>query len=289
MIGLPYPKLMNSNSDVDMGAAVIMCSVEAARRLGVSRGPVGVPTRRHRLPRAQLRLAPRHVRQHAGDRDRRAAAHWNSPASTIDDVSSHRPLLVLSRCGATRRAVTRHRSRPPVVAHRRADLRRRSVEQLRHARDRDDRRPTCANGPASTAWCGPTAGMPPSTRSASTRRSPAAGSATASRRTRSTRCPAASSQHRATPPARPTVEAYTVMFVVRGRAGTSDRRLSARRRTTRVGDVRSGRGDHGDVRRRVGRACGGTRRRRRPPPRLTAPHSVQSIASLPARMPWSGH
>ena len=35
MIGLPYPKLMNSNNDVDMGAAVIMCSVEAARRLGV--------------------------------------------------------------------------------------------------------------------------------------------------------------------------------------------------------------------------------------------------------------
>ena len=36
MIGLPYPKLMNSNNQVDMGAAVIMCSVEAARRLGVS-------------------------------------------------------------------------------------------------------------------------------------------------------------------------------------------------------------------------------------------------------------
>ncbi len=35
MIGLPYPKLMNSNSDVDMGAALIMCSVEAARRLGI--------------------------------------------------------------------------------------------------------------------------------------------------------------------------------------------------------------------------------------------------------------
>jgi acetyl-CoA C-acetyltransferase len=35
MIGLPYPKYMNSNSDVDMGAALIMCTVEAARRLGV--------------------------------------------------------------------------------------------------------------------------------------------------------------------------------------------------------------------------------------------------------------
>ncbi len=36
MIGLPYPKYMNSNNDVDMGAAIIMCSVEAARRLGVA-------------------------------------------------------------------------------------------------------------------------------------------------------------------------------------------------------------------------------------------------------------
>ncbi len=37
MIGLPYPKLMNSNNDVDTAAAVIVCSVEAAQRLGVDR------------------------------------------------------------------------------------------------------------------------------------------------------------------------------------------------------------------------------------------------------------
>jgi acetyl-CoA C-acetyltransferase len=36
MIGLPYPKLMNSNNDVDMAAAIIMCSVDAAQRLGVA-------------------------------------------------------------------------------------------------------------------------------------------------------------------------------------------------------------------------------------------------------------
>jgi acetyl-CoA C-acetyltransferase len=35
MIGLPYTKLMNSNNDVDMGAALLMCSAETARRLGV--------------------------------------------------------------------------------------------------------------------------------------------------------------------------------------------------------------------------------------------------------------
>ncbi len=37
MIGLPYTKYMNSNNDVDMGAALIMCSVEKAEALGVSR------------------------------------------------------------------------------------------------------------------------------------------------------------------------------------------------------------------------------------------------------------
>ena len=37
MIGFPYPKYMNSNNDVDMGAALIMCSVEKARALGVPR------------------------------------------------------------------------------------------------------------------------------------------------------------------------------------------------------------------------------------------------------------
>jgi len=35
MISFPYPKLMNSNSAVDMSAALIMCSVEKARSLGI--------------------------------------------------------------------------------------------------------------------------------------------------------------------------------------------------------------------------------------------------------------
>ena len=37
MIGFPYTKYMNSNNDVDMGAAVIMCSVAKAEALGVPR------------------------------------------------------------------------------------------------------------------------------------------------------------------------------------------------------------------------------------------------------------
>lgn len=36
MIGLPYPKLMNSHNDVDQAAALVMCSVGEARRLGVA-------------------------------------------------------------------------------------------------------------------------------------------------------------------------------------------------------------------------------------------------------------
>jgi len=35
MVSFPYPKLMNSNSNVDQGAALIVCSVEAARRAGI--------------------------------------------------------------------------------------------------------------------------------------------------------------------------------------------------------------------------------------------------------------
>jgi acetyl-CoA C-acetyltransferase len=35
MIGFPYPKYMNSNNDVDQGAALLICSVERARSLGV--------------------------------------------------------------------------------------------------------------------------------------------------------------------------------------------------------------------------------------------------------------
>lgn len=37
MIGFPYPKLMNSNNDVDMAAALIICSAQKAASLGVPR------------------------------------------------------------------------------------------------------------------------------------------------------------------------------------------------------------------------------------------------------------
>ena len=37
MIGFPYPKMMNSNNDVDMSAALIICSAEKAQSLGIPR------------------------------------------------------------------------------------------------------------------------------------------------------------------------------------------------------------------------------------------------------------
>jgi acetyl-CoA C-acetyltransferase len=37
MVCFPYPKLMNSNNNVDQGAALILCSAEAAQRLGIPR------------------------------------------------------------------------------------------------------------------------------------------------------------------------------------------------------------------------------------------------------------
>jgi acetyl-CoA C-acetyltransferase len=37
MVGFPYTKAMNSNNDVDQAAALLLCSVEAAERLGIAR------------------------------------------------------------------------------------------------------------------------------------------------------------------------------------------------------------------------------------------------------------
>jgi acetyl-CoA C-acetyltransferase len=37
MVGFPYTKLMNSNNDVDMSAALVLCSVERATALGIAR------------------------------------------------------------------------------------------------------------------------------------------------------------------------------------------------------------------------------------------------------------
>ena len=124
---------------------------ERAAALGVAARPLGVPPRRHRLPRAPLRLQPRDVRRHAGHRARRPAGA-RAGRLGIDDVA----LVDLYSCfpsavqlGArSRSGSTLDRSAHP---HRRAGVRRRAVEQLRDARHRHGGRTSCASGPASRA------------------------------------------------------------------------------------------------------------------------------------------
>ena len=55
MVGFPYTKLMNANDVVDQGAALIVCSTEAARRLAIPRERWISCTRRRRA-RPFLRL-----------------------------------------------------------------------------------------------------------------------------------------------------------------------------------------------------------------------------------------
>ncbi len=135
MIGLPYPKLMNSNNDVDMGAAIIMCSAETAERLGV-------PSDRWVYPHSGTDC---HEHTYVSNRDtfaRTPAVELGGKRAldlagiSIDDVSVDRPLLLLPGGGAARSTIARHRPRPPVIADRWVDVRRRAVEQLRDARHR---------------------------------------------------------------------------------------------------------------------------------------------------------
>ena len=79
MIGLPYPKYMNSNNDVDQAAALHHLLGRAGAGARCARGSMGVRPRRLRLPRAHLHLRavdvlPRHRRSSsAGGR------RWHSP------------------------------------------------------------------------------------------------------------------------------------------------------------------------------------------------------------------
>ena len=57
IVGLPYRKVMNANNDVDMAAALVLCSAERADGAGDPPRSMGVPARRYRLPRASLRVA----------------------------------------------------------------------------------------------------------------------------------------------------------------------------------------------------------------------------------------
>ena len=56
MISSPYTRLMNANARVDMAAAVIVCSLETARELGVPNEKLVFPARSSARPPA-IRMA----------------------------------------------------------------------------------------------------------------------------------------------------------------------------------------------------------------------------------------
>jgi acetyl-CoA C-acetyltransferase len=125
MIGLPYPKLMNSNNDVDMAAAVIMCSVDAARRLGIAEDRWVFPhagTDCHEHNYVSHRDA---FTRDTSDRDRRESC----PRTGRRGHRRHRarrPVLVLPGGGPARRPVAGPRPVASVVPHGRTHLRRRA-------------------------------------------------------------------------------------------------------------------------------------------------------------------
>ena len=102
-IGFPYPKLMNSNNNVEQGAALLMCSVEAAERAGVP-ATVGCS-----LTAAPTRTTPTPCRIAAICTRRRPFARSGGRRS-----SSPASVSTTSRTSTCTRASRRRcRSRPP--------------------------------------------------------------------------------------------------------------------------------------------------------------------------------
>ena len=139
MISWPYTKLMNSNNMVDQGAALILASAEKATHLQI-------PTERWVFPYAGT---DSHDTYAIGERAGVAAARRRSGSAGsgrcelagvgVDDID----LIDVYSCfpsavqvAADELGLPLGRSGPTADRHRRPDLRRRAVEQLRHPFDR---------------------------------------------------------------------------------------------------------------------------------------------------------
>ena len=87
MVAYPYTKLLTANLQVDQGAAVILCSVAAARGGRRATGPLGLPAGRGRRRRPLVPLPPRRLPLLAGHPAGRAPRPWRWPAppSTSSD------------------------------------------------------------------------------------------------------------------------------------------------------------------------------------------------------------
>ena len=142
MISWPYTKLMNSNNMVDQGAALILTSVEAATRLGI-------PTDRWVFPyagtdahdtysiseRAELHRSPA-IRIGGA----RALELAGLGIDDMDHVDLYSCFPSAVQVAATELGLPVDDPARPADGHRRADFRRRAMEQLRRSLHRDDGR-----------------------------------------------------------------------------------------------------------------------------------------------------
>ena len=216
VVCFPYPKRMCANIDVDQGAAVLLCSYEAARAAGVPDDRMvflhaAAEAHDHWFVTERWSLA-----ESPGDRGRRSATRSTRPASRIDDIA-HFDLYSCfpSAVQIATRALGLARRRPAAAhRHRRPRLRGRSGEQLSDARDRDDGRGAARRSRRASGSRPRSVGTSPSTRPASGRRAAGATASGASTRRESGR------GRRAAPPRAPpgsstataTIEATSVAF-----------------------------------------------------------------------------
>ena len=168
MIGYPYTKLMNSNNMVEQGAGLILCSVEAARSLGVPSDrwvfpQAGTDAHDHWFVSNRADLCSSPAIRLAGGRALELAGVGVDDLAHVDLYSCFPSAVQIAAAelGLDHRAAA-HR-------HRRHELRRRAVEQLPDARHRHHGRPAARRARGRRAVHAPTAATPPSTPSASTR------------------------------------------------------------------------------------------------------------------------
>ena len=140
MISWPYTKLLNSNNMVDQGAVVILTSVEKATYLQI-------PSERWVFPwtgtdahdtysvAERCELPPLTRRSGSGRASALELAGLGIDDIDLVDIYSCFPSAV--QVAAAEIGLSTRRPRAAADGHGRADLRGRSVEQLRHALHRD--------------------------------------------------------------------------------------------------------------------------------------------------------
>ena len=135
----PYTKLMNANMRVDMAAALVLCSLDVARALGVPRSKMifplsGADAVDHYFVSERDNLHSSPAIRVAG---RRALELAGVEVADLDFVDVYSCFPSSVQVAARELGLD---PRAPAHRHRRPHVRRRAPEQLRHARDRPQRR-----------------------------------------------------------------------------------------------------------------------------------------------------